>query len=231
MIRSILPAAALPLLVTAVTLSGAAWNRSGGRGPTELTHRELPAAGASPDNSARTLRIQYAGSWFGGLEWLTAERLGELGFDTRLDPASPDADRHYGRALPRVVYVALEFNGPAWEAWLRSVRNDKWAARRGVEREREMGSRLVPVDAAIDATTLEARYPDPSTHVIARGVVRIFVYKPEGGRARVVGVVEGLAPAELHVPKDLAARVSSPSYRVRIQYGRRYEPWIVGIEP
>ena len=88
----------------------------------------------------------------------------------------------------------------------------------------------VPLRVASDAAVLEARYPDPATHVITRGVVRLFIDHPEGGEPRLSGMVEQIAPSTLSVPRHLAAPLGSKPYRVRVRYGRRYEPWIVGVE-
>jgi hypothetical protein len=233
MIRRILAAVVLPLLVTAVTVAGVAWNRSGGRDPIVLSGRELPLRVPSDENTGRSLWIRHEGTWWGGEPWLNPAKLASLGFDTALDPASPDAAAHYGRALRRTVFVALELDGPAWQAWARAFEQNRrrWTPDADTRGTVDYSSRLVPVDAERDPGTLEARYPDPSTHLITRAIVRLVIETPEGGRPRLTGVIEQLAPSALHVPRHLAEGLRSGLYRVRVRYGRRYEPWILGVEP
>jgi hypothetical protein len=232
MIRRIIPAALLPLLMSGVTLATVAWNRSGGRGPIVLSDRELRRGFESDENTGRSFMIQYGSAWEANT-WLTAGKLASLGFDTRLDPASPDADAHYARALPRIVYVALELDGPAWQAWalVYEENSKRWSKDAEIARALKESSRLVPVDAESDVTNLERRYPDPQTHLITRGVVRLFVDKPQGGRPRLTGAVTEIKPDALNVPRELAATLRSKTYRVSVRYGRRYVPWISGIEP
>jgi hypothetical protein len=232
MIRRLLPAVVLPVLVTGVTLAGVAWNRSGGRAAIVLSHRELPLRSISDDNTGRTLSIHHQSPWWSGPGWLGAEKLASLGFDTSVDARSPGAEAHYRRALRRIVYVALELDGPAWQAWARTYDENtkRWSPGADNTRLLEDSARLVAVDAAADAATLEAKYPDPATHVITRGVVRLFIDHPEGGEPRLSGMAEQIAPSTLYVPHHLAAPLGSKPYRVRVRYGRRYEPWIVGVE-
>ena len=231
MIRRTVPAALLPVLVTVSTLAGAAWNRSGGRGPTMLTHRELPMRFASDENSGQSLAIRHGDA---GLmrAWLTREKLASLGFDTAVDAASPDADAHYARALPRTAYLVLEFDGPAWQSWAReyAANTRRWNPDADTARILDESSRLVAVDAGLDAATLEARYPNPQTHLITRGVIDVFV-DHIGGRPHLAGVLQAIAPRTLYVPREFAARLTAKPYTVSVRYGRRYEPWIVGVEP
>lgn len=232
MIRQILPAMLLPLLVTGFTVASAAWNRAGGREPIVLSERELPLRYASADNSGRSVWIRHQYAWGEEQPWLDAATLAALGFDTSMDPASPDAEAHYRRELRRVAFVALEFDGPAWQA--RAVEYERnlrqWTPDADVRKQLDASSRLVPVDVDLDPAVLEARYPNPRTHLIARGVVRISLHAPPQERPRLTGSID-LAPDSLYVPSHAAERLSAPSYRLSVKYGRRYEPWIAGAEP
>jgi hypothetical protein len=231
MTRFVLPAL-LPILVTAVTLASAAWNRSAGRGPTMLTERELVRQSASDDNSGQSVWLQHQYAWGDEMAWLNAEKLASLGFDTSVDPRSPDAGPHYRRALRRVAYLALELDGPAWQAWASEYERNlrQWTPDADPKKQVADSSRLVPVDASLDAATLEARYPNPRTHLITRGAVRILVHTLKDAPARLSGSVD-LAPDSLYVPPDVARQLRSPRYRLSVRYGRRYEPWIAGVEP
>jgi hypothetical protein len=231
--RLLLLAVLLPLGVTGGTLATVSWNRSGGRDAIVLSDRELALRSPSDENSGRSMWIRHQGGWWGGEAWLTPAKLASLGFDTTVDAASPDAEAHYRRALRRDVFVALELDGPAWHAWVRTYEENmpQWSPEGEMKRTFEEGSRLVPVDAALEAATLAAKYPDAGTHLIARGVVRVMLHTPGGERPRISGVVEALTPDTLHMPAHLGKRLGARPYRVSVRYGRRYEPWIVGVEP
>jgi hypothetical protein len=233
MMRRMVPAALLPLLVTGITVAGVAWNRSAGRDAIVLSEREVPRRFVSDENTGRSVWIRHESAWWDSASWLNADKLSSLGFDTTLDPTSPDAEAHYRRALRRTVYVALELDGPAWQAWARDHQDNakRWNPDGDNTRVLQQSSRLVVVDAESDVVILEARYPNARTHLITRGVVRLVLDRPQGGRPRLAGMVERIAPDTLHVPRHLAGRLGSPPYRVSVRYGRRYEPWIVGVEP
>jgi hypothetical protein len=233
MIRRVLPAALLPLLVTGVTVAGSAWNRSAGRGPTVLSDRELPLRITSDENTGRSLWIRHEEAWWSERSWLMAEKLAALGFDISVDPASPDADAHYARALRRTAYVALELDGPAWEAWARGYQENTKSWSRNADNAQVLNesSRLVAVDADRHVAVLEAKYPNPQTHLITRGIVHLTIDRREGRRPQLAGVVERIVPRTLYVPPHLAEQLRSKPYRVMVRYGRRYEPWIAGVEP
>jgi len=230
--KRVWPAFLLPLLVTGVTLADAAVNRRAHRGPMLLSSREAWAAPTSDDNSARYVYLQYQHYW-SGEPWLRIDELAALGFDTSVDPASPDAGRFYGRALSREAYVALELDGPAWQQWAteQAQTTARWMKREDISRQREQASRLVAVDAALDAGTLRARYPDPRTHLITRAAIRVHVRTPERERPRLEGVVEQIRPNSLYVGRDHAGRLVAGKYEVAVNYGSRLIPWIAAINP
>jgi hypothetical protein len=224
---------ALPILFTAVTLVLVTVNRSGGRGPTRLTERDTGLTSFDDENSAANLRLVWHSVPGTADTWLNREKLRELGFDTSVDPSSREAPRHYGRALPRDVFIAFELQ-----------ENPIVLESPG---PRPVGplSRLVPVDAARDAETLEARYPDPATHLIAQGMVRPTLQGVPSRSAFVTGWVVNITPSRIHIPPSLAgnlprhtseserqpgaARLPSNSFTVSVRYGTRWEPWVVDV--
>jgi hypothetical protein len=232
MIRDVVPALALPVIVTSITLASVAWNRSGGREPIVLTERELRLRTASDDNSGLSVSIEHSRALSGEEQWLTADKLAALGFDTSVDPASPDAGAHYRRELGRLVYVALEHDGPAWRARAIDVERNirQWSREEDVRKHVEASPRLVPVDADLDPAVLDGRYPNARTHLITRAVLRVYLSSEGNQRARLTGAVT-LLPDTLYVPPHIAEHLRGRSYRLSVRYGRRYEPWIVGVEP
>jgi len=124
--------------------------------------------------------------------------------------------------------------------------------------ERVMRSRLFPIDAAPDAATLEDRYPDRQRYVVLPAVVALQWSQAEGAPALIRGVIERLATERIHVPLSLRSQVGHflpkvgsteffdhlrkaaatgwpeavpPRYRATLAFGRRFDPWLVGVTP
>lgn len=129
--RAFLVGAALVLLVNALALGGAWYNRSGTPDATlRLSERELLVPwgwGPYAENSGMTLQMQWrvamtppapaeaAGPRRDTLAWLDAPAMQALGFTV---PATADADarRRYARQLSRDVLLVLELDGSAYRA-------------------------------------------------------------------------------------------------------------------
>ena len=226
---------AAPVLVTAFVVGGAQWNRSDGRGPIHLTQREVSLTPRDAEHSAATLWLAWSEP-DPRATWATRDKLRALGFDMSVDPNADEGDAHYQRQLPRPVYVAFELNGPAWEAVLAARERAEQAGQAPIaDGLREIGSRLVPVDADTDATALAARHPESSTHLIARALVRPLRVKPPGEAAYVFGTVANVLPRQIHVPSPWGERLprrqfeaNQEGYEVSVMYGRAFEPWVVG---
>ena len=225
---------ALPLLVTAATLTEVAINRSDGREPITLSEREVYVSPRDDNNSAATVWL----TWHGSPEavWLDRGRLAELGFDTSVDPASADAPNHYRRLLPRQVFVAMELNGPSFERAMAALDRQGQFAPRGDPGQdvRARASRLVVVDADRDAEALAQRYPNARTHLITAATVAVW----HSGAPSPPGIgasVSGIAPAQMQVPREWAGTLpfvngrearTPPPFEIDVRYGTRYEPWV-----
>jgi hypothetical protein len=113
-------------------------------------------------------------------------------------------------------------------------------------------SRLMVIDVGRDAVQLRRQYPDATQFLIARAQIRMYLVRPGSRLPRdsyLRGEVTQLLVTDLHVPFELrsvldalprpAGGVSAirlplsgmqePRYEVTLQYGKRYEPWIVAI--
>ena len=81
-------------------------------------------------------------------------KLQELGFDCSVAPSDPKAESFYARQIPRTGFVALEYDGAAWQSWLESYRQGT-LTRPGpagdLDIVRRTSSRLVVIDAAHSA--------------------------------------------------------------------------------
>ena len=129
---------------------------------------------------------------------------------------------------------------------------------RGVKEEIEnlekTASRLVAIDVGNDAARLRGLYPDRTRFLIAPAEVHLVFMNELIGEARkyqkpfIYGHVS-LLNQEVYVPLGLSEWLDQilkaeqrdekkskrikegPRYNVILQYGRRYEPWVVDIKP
>ncbi len=253
---SLLAAAAIIVVANAFALVHAWRNRSGPiQAEITLTERELPISySLNEDDSGVSLDLRWLDpawasfGWERPALWLDQKALQELGFDTSVAPSADKAIEFYQRQRARRVFVALEYDGPAWRTHLEE------AERQGQQRaelshvnipphSHDAETHLVAIDASTDAVQLRARHPDRSFIIIVPAVVRIAVepFLPaSGGRpsrvARLSGSVQEI-PSSIHVPRpfsdafrSLPKDRSKVRYRVHVRYGASYEPWIIGVE-
>lgn len=125
--------------------------------------------------------------------------------------------------------------------------------RRRYRWEREAASRLFAVDVGSDADKLRNRYPDRKKYIITTALVRLRLLRgDENEKMRkpvLSGYVDEILTAAIHVPRDRQGGLASlkpdmqyyyndgkkdnfnPRYKVTLNYGRRYEPWVVEVIP
>lgn len=242
--RIVIPAA-LTLAVVVAYVGAAGWNRGGPRRVITLTERELGIPWRGPgDDATLVLRLQTQGrdEPLDARNWLTQDRLRELGFAVDFPVGNAEAADRYNRALPRLAWIAYEYAGAAWEDIARQPQGSTPPSLRPGAGAVEP-SRLVPVDAAADAEPLRARYPQ---HLIVRGVIDlVFVGAPKG--PMIYGRVREIVPPEITVPAGLRAELSKlrphalvaqrpeeatpepPRYEVDIAVGRLGVPYVVAV--
>jgi hypothetical protein len=128
-----------------------------------------------------------------------------------------------------------------------------------IKREETGGSRLFAVDVGLDAAALRAKYPDRTRYAIVTGKVRasqnIKGDRLQGYIAEIhntrVNVPREMSPpgatpfrrfsspsgpeetkrlpsAIRHLPGATASAVG-PAYQATIAFGKRYEPWLLGV--
>ena len=233
---------ALLVLTNAVALGGVAYNRGGEPDAVlKLSQRELSLPHVRDDkgeNSGLSLKLQWsspppatpprgnANYWRSDHNpgWLDARKMRELGFDSdatsmpRLFDAIPSS-RH--RALPRDVFIVLEFNGPAYQDSVRRAQADIDAAaaasaptgashhdprptlddlQAALDSARRVNTRLFAVDAGLDRAALRARYPDRTMYAIVRGRVSPTRDRDDDDLG---GTIDELGVDELNVPLQL----------------------------
>jgi hypothetical protein len=209
--------------------------------------------------------------------WLNEKKLMELGFDTSYPLDEKNASRFYSRQLPIQAYVVLEYNGDAYQNWLKKTRNrikerqeelskeknpDKKKTLendiRRIQQETITYSRLFAINGGRDPEVLRRKYPDQSKYIITPAVLNIMMhYAPRkkdqpksltkrylSGQVRKVSVSkihvtsdyrsffisDIKTPTKTYLPRDKPLSDLEPRYQVTLNYGRRYEPWIVDVQ-
>ncbi len=116
--------------------------------------------------------------------------------------------------------------------------------------ELESESRLFTVDVGNDAVTLRKRYPDRTKFIITPTKVRLRLIPADKTNKRkpvLSGYVDMILTNEIHVPLDRQGVLATlktdvqyfyydgqkkpftPRYQVKLNYGRRYEPWVAEV--
>jgi hypothetical protein len=141
-----------------------------------------------------------------------------------------------------------------------STRKDLEKARKRFEWELVVASRLFPVDAGNDPFLLRKRHPDRRRCIITPAVVRLRYHAPQhekGGAAKaaeVTGWIDEILTGTVHVPRERQGLLGTlrsskqmwqsfyyeeewekkpipPRYTAVLDYGKRFEPWVVAVRP
>jgi hypothetical protein len=254
--KRIVPAAVVAIAANIAMLAAARVNRAGGPEATiRVTERELRLAPASDRDSMRRLHLAVAAATYATTsfdDWLTDSKLAELGIDCGAARRRAGDRSVTACGLSRRAFVALEFDGPSWTARIERLRRHlaletsptrdaDWQAKT-LQVELSGGSRLVAVDAALDAGVLRAAHPDRSRYMILPAVVTATAdVETRGSKPSVHGRIWPVTTS-LVAPGRYSGLLSklgssryplngAPRYSVTLAVGRRYEPWIVSIDP
>jgi len=110
-----------------------------------------------------------------------------------------------------------------------------------LQREQQEASRLFVIDAGLDAQTLRQRHPDTARNIVLRGTIRARVKQQDDDQWVVQGYVKEVAITRVNIPLEYRSvfepfmtdnagnRDREPSYQVTLAYGKRLEPWVVGV--
>jgi hypothetical protein len=243
---------ALIAVTNAIALGAVGYNRSGeAESALTLTERELQVVNWSwpdNDNSSIDLRLQWRvketysqdydyGHWSD--DWLTEEQLRSLGFNISRPAETYDGLARHPRDPSKVVFFALEYDGPAYQAALEQRRNrveylTELAARnaedptfaerlKGVRKalvnEEENASRLFIVDANLAQHELRKRYPDRTRYAILRGRLSTHV-AGEPGKQRIAAGPPELDIEQIRVPHSFRALLEPLRDRTRYTYNQ-----------
>jgi hypothetical protein len=259
MMRRVLPLIGLVVVTNLVMLASARANRTGEPDAlVRLTERELRVQRSTERDSAPQLWL-FAGRADDD-SWLDGARLAALGVDCSLPASDESAPLFYARQLPRTIFGVYEFDGPAWqrevqrfEARRRVAENDPTESVRtvtiaNIDRELQGSTRLLAVDAGLDAASLRRAHPDRQRYLVLPSSLRVTARAFDADGRKIAMVLRGsISPTttELIASRDLrraAERLAGtdpagrwadvpPHYYATIAVGRRHEPWIVSVEP
>lgn len=241
------------LLSNALALGGVWYNRSGEpEARLLLSERELQRVpgGWLREEGDGVMRLQLSWQRPGEgwrLPWLDEAKLNELGFDA-------GAGQALSRQPAREVWLVLELDGALYRRQVEQAREALLAAEAELqaspgsetlrqardERQQRLqfveqqASRLMLVDAGVDALSLRQRWPDRQRQVLMAGRIEPYRNGTEAG----YGATIRLENDRLSVPyayRELA-RGWARSYQrtgfkaqVDVAFGRRHEPWVLGI--
>ncbi len=245
-------AAAVIVFANAAAWIHGARNRAGQpQAEIVLTDRELWYQPGDSDDSIVTLLLRWTYTSFdapgvpGGqvVEWLDRSKLQSIGFDCSVDPSDKSAELFYRRQRSRKAFVALEYDGPAWRAWIEAQQAAvvSLLGPAGSRRESlyENSTHLAPIDAGLDADALRARHPDRHSVLIVPAIVVAWVRGPTP-KATVGRIVDLPQTIEVPLPySDGFRRIprlgpgsvqQRAHYRVHLSYGASLEPWVTGVE-
>jgi hypothetical protein len=225
----LLAAAGIIVLTNAVVLLQVAHNRRDAVQTIRLTEREAKVIYQSNEDSGVSVNLNWRIFSLADFEqaWLDRAKLQALGFDL----ARTNPDRQYS-PLARPAFVVLEYNGAAWEKWLKE-------AERPIQRDAsEIASRLIPIDAARTAEPLLQKYSDRGRYLIVKGVIQL-TYMGRDVVPPLLPSISQILPDTIHVPPPLSWALprgvggpnsTRPRYTLTLSYGRNFEPWIASVE-
>ena len=134
---------------------------------------------------------------------------------------------------------ALLANNPDTEEFKERFRK----ARENLELEQHSNSSLFAIDAGQDKTALRNAYPDNSRYIILKASIRPS-WRSEKTNHEWTGFISSLLINKINIPlahraifapiEDQEYRTkrgkNPPRYKVRIAFGKRSEPWVMGVE-
>ena len=227
-IMALVAGCALIVIVNAIILGTAVWNRGGDRlAELTLTERELVLPEfRENETSALVLTLKCASepppavkraAWRRREDlpavdypWLDRTKLEALGFRLGIEPSVPSDEHAHVGVSERTAFVALELDGDSWTRWL-AAREDRLRKRLPqaeaealLALDRTMRSRLVPIDAGRDEASLRRRFPDRARYLIVPGIVRAVAGGADAGGPSWRGQIADVLVSDIHVPRELA---------------------------
>lgn len=241
------------LLSNAVALGGVWYNRSGEpEAQLLLSERELQRVygGWLRDEDDGVLRLQLSWQRPGDawqLPWLDEAKLRELGYATTDDSA-------LNRQPAHEVWLVLELDGAPYRSQVEQARHALVAAEHELQakpesevlrqerddRQRRLqfatqrASRLMLVDAGVDEQVLRQRWPDRQRQVLLAGTIEPYRHGAEAGYGATIRLQNdrlSLPYAYRELARGWGRSDEQAGFKVQVEvaFGRRHEPWVLGI--
>ncbi len=179
--------------------------------------------------------------------WLDQQKIQRLGFT-----AAHSQDETRRPAAEKEVILVLELDGTAYQQAVRYAQNnltrltdtlnsehDKTTdarakqeqlknAQHELAEEQSRASRLFVVDAGQNAAELRVRYPDRQRYALMRGLIQEGRQYLEN-KPQFVGYITQIHSNEIHIPQEFASVTTASHYTAQVAFGRKLEPWVVGV--
>ena len=192
--------------------------------------------------------IKYVSTTYGTPAWLDDDKLIELGFD--IAELNSDADKYQYKTghFSRKAILVLEYQGESYQKALKLAEGNLESAYADELEDYEnqlaqlkiSRTHLYVVDAGQDRDLLIQKYADKGNYLLVRGEIGL-----RWSGDIVYGRIRQLYLNQVHVPLPLSEQLISmdngetyspynnltpPRYKVRLNIGKRLEPWIKSIE-
>jgi hypothetical protein len=261
---------ALIVLTNLIVLAGVTYNRSGEPDATvTLTERELHWQNSwswvDREDSGLHLKLKwnlpgyynYYNNSHKQRTWFNQQKLKELGFDIDFPLDDKKASRYYNHQLPRQAYVVLEFDGDAYQSWLKEAKKRIGEIRQELSEEKKpekkiniehqirliqeklvTRSHLFAIDAGRDALALREQYSDRSKYIITPAIFNISMQytqvekdQPRSSAKRYLsGRVRKVSISEIHITSDYRSFFTSDIKTHTKTYLPRDKP-LLDLEP
>jgi hypothetical protein len=228
----------------------------------ELTEREIRHYPHGNDDSSLTLLLQWqnpAAEYSyppvpAATGFFDRAKLQEMGFDLSVPPESKQAERFYRGQRSREVFVALEYDGAAWQQWLKDreasiVTEVRYGPQISPDDRmrivRETESRLVAVDVGLDPARLREKFSDRKKVMILPGRARAVL---DAGPKLLRGAIAAISIDNINVAQTFRPQLENqnfstnwrteangklvidpPAFAATIRVGSHYEPWVAAV--
>lgn len=192
--------------------------------------------------------LKYITTTYGTPAWLDNDKLSELGFD--IAELNSDVDKYQYKTghFTREAILVHEYQGEAYQKALKLAEGNLESAYADELEDYEdqlaqlkiSRTRLYVVDAGQDRDFLIEKYADKGNYLLVRGEIGL-----RWSNDIVSGHIRQLYLKQVHVPLPLSEQFISidegetyspynnltpPRYKVRLNIGKRLEPWVESIE-
>ena len=148
----------------------------------------------------------------------------------------------YKEAVKRAE-INLEKENNAIKTGIEKNSNDFEKAEKNLKNVKDYWTRLYSIDVGLDVNKLREKYNEPGKFIVVPGTAKIR-YNYRDDKKEAYGYVSGISVVNIHVPLEFRKTFDSlsgkkkwdrykpipPRYKVKLAYGKRFEPWIKSVQ-